>query len=72
MLKLWEFLSFQGEVWKMKNTWSLGKLWIGLLKFYAVTLDFSSTVVCVRQSKPLTREEKKWASKKLAIEGQHL
>ena len=51
-----------------KNTQSVAELWIGMLRFYCEKMDFTQTVVSIRQSQPLTRFEKRWAGKCLAIE----
>ena len=55
--------------WKSTNKSSLGSLWLQLLKFYCLTFNNVSHVICIRQKDILTRAEKKWSSKKLAIEG---
>ena len=47
----------------------VGDLWIGLLKFYAVDFDVVNHVISLRQLKPMHRNEKKWISKRIAIEG---
>ncbi len=60
---------FQKRLWKCENNQSLGELWVGLLKFYAVNFDAAKNIVCIRQSKPLTRKEKKWMGKRIGIEG---
>ena len=60
----------QGLHWKCRNKKSVGQLWIEMLRFYSVVCDLNSLVICLRASKPVSREEKKWASKKLAIEGE--
>ena len=47
----------------------MAELWIGLLKFFTEDFNFKDYVVCIRQHKPLTRFEKLWNGKGLAIEG---
>ncbi|XP_013381617.1 terminal uridylyltransferase 4-like, partial [Lingula anatina] len=56
------------SVWTSKNTQSLAELWLEMLKFYSLNFDIGNYVVCVRQKQLVTRDEKKWSSKKLAIE----
>ncbi|ELU05930.1 hypothetical protein CAPTEDRAFT_221986, partial [Capitella teleta] len=57
------------ECWASKNTSSLAELWLQLLRFYCVDFDMGTYVICVRQKRPLPRSEKKWASKRIALEG---
>ncbi|KAG1670310.1 Terminal uridylyltransferase 7 [Nymphon striatum] len=58
------------ELWNDygKNTESVGELWIGLLKFYAGQFDFKNYVISMRQKEHLTRFQKLWNSKCIAIE----
>ncbi len=62
---------FQSEVFESQNTESIGSLWVGLLRFYAVQFDQAKFVISLRQRKKMSREEKKWTSKRLAMEGQY-
>lgn len=39
------------------------------LIYYSDVFDFEENVICTRQLKPLSRLEKMWTGKKLAIEG---
>lgn len=52
-----------------KNKDSVGELWLGLLRFYTEMFDFKKHVISIRQLKILTRFEKLWNSKCIAIEG---
>ncbi|VDI46674.1 terminal uridylyltransferase [Mytilus galloprovincialis] len=54
--------------WSSENTDSVGFLWIGLFKFYALEFELNAHVVCIRNFGVCTRAQKKWNSKKLAIE----
>ncbi|XP_052061598.1 terminal uridylyltransferase 4-like isoform X2 [Mytilus californianus] len=54
--------------WSSENTDSVGFLWIGLFKFYALEFELNAHVVCIRNLGVCTRAQKKWNSKKLAIE----
>ncbi len=63
--------SFQSEVFESQNTESVGELWVGLLRFYAVQFDQAKFVISLRQRKKMSREEKKWTSKRLALEGHY-
>lgn len=40
-----------------------------MLRFYCLVLNTTDAVVCIRESNIVKRAEKKWTSKKLAIEG---
>jgi hypothetical protein len=57
------------EHWKSENTESLGSLWLGLFRYYVLGFEINTYVVCIRQLAFCTRAQKKWNSKKLAIEG---
>lgn len=66
-------LSFQPKLWPHcgKNSASVGELWTGLFKFYTEEFKIDEYVVCIRQQEPLTRFEKLWNGKCVAIEGKH-
>ena len=49
---------------------SVAQLFVEMMRYYAVTFDLNRYVVCIRRFKLLSREEKKWNSKKLAVEGE--
>ncbi|CAH1242765.1 ZCCHC11 [Branchiostoma lanceolatum] len=51
-----------------ENKEAVGELWIGLLRFYTEEFNFREHVICIRQSTILTRFEKMWTSKCIAIE----
>ncbi|XP_078656960.1 terminal uridylyltransferase 7-like isoform X4 [Branchiostoma floridae x Branchiostoma belcheri] len=51
-----------------ENKETVGELWIGLLRFYTEEFNFREHVICIRQSAILTRFEKMWTSKCIAIE----
>ncbi|XP_078574912.1 terminal uridylyltransferase 7-like isoform X2 [Branchiostoma floridae x Branchiostoma japonicum] len=51
-----------------ENKETVGALWIGLLRFYTEEFNFREHVICIRQSAILTRFEKMWTSKCIAIE----
>uniref|UniRef100_A0A8C8FUW4 CCHC-type domain-containing protein n=1 Tax=Oncorhynchus tshawytscha TaxID=74940 RepID=A0A8C8FUW4_ONCTS len=48
--------------------YSVGELWLGLLRFYTEEFDFKEHVISIRQRKRLTTFEKQWTSKCIAIE----
>ncbi|KAG8234491.1 hypothetical protein J437_LFUL014633, partial [Ladona fulva] len=50
------------------NTKSVGELWLGLLRFYALDYLHSDRVVCIRKKAPLKRLVKNWIGKRTAIE----
>ncbi|XP_029826435.2 terminal uridylyltransferase 7 isoform X1 [Ixodes scapularis] len=51
-----------------QNNESVGELWLGLLRFYTEVFDFRADVVCIRQRKRITRLQKSWTSRCIAIE----
>lgn len=60
-------------IWPFRNsnTKSVAELFLGFLRYYSEEFNFEERVVCCRQFKPLTRLEKMWTGKKLAIEGKN-
>ncbi|XP_015786076.1 terminal uridylyltransferase 7 isoform X2 [Tetranychus urticae] len=50
------------------NTLSVGNLFYGFTKFYAEIFPFDTLVVCIRRSRDLTKMEKKWTGRRIAIE----
>ena len=50
------------------NQQSVGTLWLGFLDYYARCFDDKNEVVCIRQSRTLTKFEKMWNSPCIAIE----
>lgn len=58
------------NVWKDvgQNTQCVAQLWLGLFRFYARTFDFKHYVITIRQKKPLTKIQKMWTCKSIAIE----
>ncbi|KAJ8305343.1 hypothetical protein KUTeg_015888, partial [Tegillarca granosa] len=61
-------LNQSADKWQTENTQSVGSLWLGLLKFYSLEFDCSTHVICVRQLERLSRAERKWNSKRVAVE----
>jgi len=51
------------------NTQSIGLLWHHILKYYGVEFYLSEHIICLRSSGLISRAEKKWKSKRVAIEG---
>ncbi|KAK3090095.1 hypothetical protein FSP39_009133 [Pinctada imbricata] len=51
-----------------KNKQSVGELWAGFFRFYTESFNQNDHVVCIRQLEPLTRFEKLWNGKCIAIE----
>ncbi|XP_019598413.2 terminal uridylyltransferase 4 isoform X7 [Rhinolophus sinicus] len=47
---------------------SLGQLWLELLKFYTLDFALEEYVICVRIKDILTRENKNWPKRRIAIE----
>ena len=58
------------DVWPYlgENRQSVGTLWLGFLDYYARCFDDKNEVVCIRQSRPLSKFEKMWNSPCIAIE----
>ncbi|XP_052775836.1 terminal uridylyltransferase 4-like [Mya arenaria] len=56
------------QPWTSNNELSVGALWRDMILFYGLHFDLSEHIICVRSSKLLTRMEKKWKSKRVAIE----
>ncbi|XP_078187928.1 terminal uridylyltransferase 4 isoform X22 [Callithrix jacchus] len=50
------------------NQVSLGQLWLELLKFYTLEFALEEYVICVRIRDILTRENKNWPKRRIAIE----
>ncbi|XP_062047322.1 terminal uridylyltransferase 4 isoform X4 [Lepus europaeus] len=50
------------------NQVSLGQLWLELLKFYTLDFALEEYVICVRIHDILTRENKNWPKRRIAIE----
>ena len=65
------FVHVQPKVWPgfRKNEQSVGELWMGFLRFYLEDFDWKGMVVTVRQSNRLTKFEKMWTGKTIAVEG---
>ncbi|KAH9362842.1 hypothetical protein HPB48_015195 [Haemaphysalis longicornis] len=51
-----------------QNNESVGELWLGMLCFYTEEFNFKKHVVCIRQKAPLTKREKMWTRRCIAIE----
>lgn len=58
------------EVWRnpLHNTLSPAQLWLGFIMYYTRDFDWAHQVVTIRQLEPLTKFEKWWSSKPMAIE----
>lgn len=58
------------DVWSEfgQNNESVGELWLGMLRFYTEEFNFKEHVVCIRQKALLTRLQKMWTSRCIAIE----
>lgn len=55
--------------WVAKCTETVGELWIGLLKFYALEFDWKTRIVSIsRVGANIPKDEKQW-NRKLCIEG---
>ncbi|KAG0710685.1 Terminal uridylyltransferase 4 [Chionoecetes opilio] len=51
-----------------KNTDSVGLLWVNMLRYYTETFNWKDHVVTIRQLAPLSRLQKLWNSRCIAIE----
>ncbi|XP_060553002.1 terminal uridylyltransferase 7-like [Ruditapes philippinarum] len=56
------------EVWTSDNEYTVGMLWKDLLMYYGVNFDLAENIICVRSLKVIPRAEKKWKSRRIAIE----
>ncbi|XP_041359697.1 terminal uridylyltransferase 4-like isoform X2 [Gigantopelta aegis] len=63
-----EKIKQESDSWVCHNTQSVGELWLELLRYYSLTFDMANVVISIRKTSPVARSEKKWNSKKLAIE----
>ncbi|KAK6179643.1 hypothetical protein SNE40_011956 [Patella caerulea] len=61
------YITKEATKWKTENKQSLSELWLGILRFYVLNFDTANEVVSIKMEKQ-SRIEKKWNSKKLAIE----
>ena len=52
-----------------QNDDSLGRLWLELLMFYGINYSVTDYVISIRQERLLLRSEKKWKTRRMAIEG---
>jgi len=61
----------QSEVWPDygKNQESVGSLWLGFFRYFFEEFNFTEHVITIRQTKLLTKFEKLWNGKCIAIEG---
>ncbi|XP_022810326.1 uncharacterized protein LOC111347343, partial [Stylophora pistillata] len=53
---------------KERNSFSVGLLWYGFLRYYTEEFDFKHDVVCCRRTEKLTKLEKMWTKHVFAIE----
>uniref|UniRef100_A0A2I3GC77 Terminal uridylyl transferase 4 n=1 Tax=Nomascus leucogenys TaxID=61853 RepID=A0A2I3GC77_NOMLE len=63
LLGSWSPLTLETPNWV-----SLGQLWLELLKFYTLDFALEEYVICVRIQDILTRENKNWPKRRIAIE----
>ncbi|XP_029573951.1 terminal uridylyltransferase 7 isoform X2 [Salmo trutta] len=47
---------------------AVGLLWVEMLRFYSLTFDMAERVISVRTSLVLSREDKDWPKKRIAVE----
>lgn len=59
----------EGTKWTSENSLTIGQLWHRLLIFYGVEFNLAEHIICVRNHKLVSRSEKKWKSKRVALEG---
>lgn len=64
------FFPQQQKEWKDfgKNTDTVGQLWVNMLRYYTEIFNWKDHVVTIRQLAPLTRLQKLWNSRCIAIE----
>jgi terminal uridylyltransferase len=56
------------KIWNVKNTESVGELWLGFIKYYS-EFDWQNYTVSIRDTNLLLRTKKGWTKTKMAIEG---
>ena len=68
---LWPGSRHRPQVWPEhgQNTMSLGELAIGFLRYYCEEFDFAENVVNLRTPEIVTKADKDWANKAMAVEG---
>uniref|UniRef100_A0A915AW09 RNA uridylyltransferase n=1 Tax=Parascaris univalens TaxID=6257 RepID=A0A915AW09_PARUN len=54
--------------WKVENAESTSQLWLEFLGYYAEHFDFESVVVQIRMSEPVSKLQKRWVWRPVAIE----
>ena len=47
---------------------SIGQLWVKLFRYYTEEFNFTDNVITIKQLSPLTRLEKMWTTRCIAIE----
>ena len=56
------------KTWRTNNQKTVAELWIELFSFYSIGFQSAELVISIKRREVLTKEEKQWSSKKLAIE----
>uniref|UniRef100_A0A915BT66 RNA uridylyltransferase n=3 Tax=Parascaris univalens TaxID=6257 RepID=A0A915BT66_PARUN len=62
------FCSVEDSEWMTENTVSVSELWIGFLDYYSRIFDFGAEVVQIRRSERLSKLDKGWQGRPIAIE----
>ncbi|KAH3697170.1 hypothetical protein DPMN_084659, partial [Dreissena polymorpha] len=56
------------QSWVSENNQSTGELWREMIIFYGLHFDLNEKVICIRSKDVLQRAEKRWKSRRIAIE----
>uniref|UniRef100_A0A0M3IS98 CCHC-type domain-containing protein n=1 Tax=Ascaris lumbricoides TaxID=6252 RepID=A0A0M3IS98_ASCLU len=62
------FCSVEDLEWVTENTASVSELWMGFLDYYSRIFDFGAEVVQIRRSERLSKLDKGWQGRPIAIE----
>ena len=70
-------VAYFSDISRLSNVWphlnknkdSIGDLFFGFLRYYNETFSFEDDVVCIRKLEKLTKVDKGWTNRKIAIEG---
>ena len=63
-------MELENQAWTSRNNQSAGTLWRDLILFYGLNFDLNEHIVCVRSDTVISRVEKKWKSRRIAVEGE--
>ncbi|VDM50013.1 unnamed protein product [Toxocara canis] len=62
------FCTAKDSEWHTKNVENVTELWLGFLDYFSRRFDFTAEVVQIRRKEPLSKLDKRWQGKPIAIE----